>query len=335
MTASAAEVTPAHGAPGHPGGVGLLVVTGPTASGKTRLAVALARELGGEIISADSRQVYRGMDLGTGKDLEEYGGVPAHLIDICPAGYKYNLYEYLRDFAEVRADIVSRGRLPILCGGTGLYVESVLKGLELPRVPKDPQLRESFAGHSLEQLTAMLSAMKTLHNVTDVDTCARAIRAIEIETYYRAHPEAAISATPHPLTDALVIGVEIDRDSRRSRITERLRTRLDRGMVDEVRGLLDSGITPDDLIYYGLEYKFLTRHVIGELTFDEMFTALETAIHQFAKRQMTWFRGMERRGFPIHWLPYDMEERAFVAHVKELMARFTPTDDAPSHPSVR
>lgn len=301
---------------------GLLVVTGPTASGKTRHAVALARALGGEIISADSRQVYRGMDLGTGKDLGEYGDVPVHLIDICPAGYKYNLYEYLRDFAAARADVESRGRLPILCGGTGLYVESVLKGLALPQVPQNPQLRASLAGRSLAELTAMLADMKTLHNVTDVDTAARAIRAIEIETYYRAHPEAAVSATPHPLTDALVIGVDIDRDSRRRRITERLRSRLDEGMVAEVRRLLDSGIPADDLIYYGLEYKYLTRHVIGELSFDEMFTGLETAIHQFAKRQMTWFRGMERRGFPIHWLPYDLPEGEFVSRVSRLIAEF-------------
>lgn len=273
----------------------LIVITGPTASGKTRRAVDLARAIDGEIISADSRQIYRGMDLGTGKDLEEYGEIPVHLIDICPAGYKYNLYEYLRDYRTAYADITSRGKMPILCGGTGLYVESVLKGLSLPEVPENPELRASLRGKSLAELTDMLAAMKTLHNVTDVDSCQRAIRAIEIQAYYHEHPEAAASAEPHPVTDALVIGVDVDRDTRRRRISERLRARLDAGMLDEVRRLLDSGIPADDLIYYGLEYKYLTLHLIGRLTYDEMVSQLEIAIHQFAKRQMTWFRGMERR----------------------------------------
>lgn len=299
----------------------LIVITGPTASGKTRRAVALAREIGGEIISADSRQVYRGMDLGTGKDLEEYGEVPVHLIDICPAGYKYNLYEYLRDYAKVFRDITSRGLTPILCGGTGLYVESVLKGLSLPEVPENPGLRYSLRGQSLEQLTAKLASMKTLHNVTDVDTCQRAIRAIEICTYYQEHPEAASTAEPHPLKDALVIGVDVDRETRRRRISERLRARLDSGMTDEVARLLASGIHPDDLIYYGLEYKFLTLHLTGQLTLDEMTRQLEIAIHQFAKRQMTWFRGMERRtGLPIHWLPSTMGDEEFTQAVKGLMS---------------
>lgn len=297
----------------------LIVITGPTASGKTRRAVELARLIGAEIVSADSRQIYRGMDLGTGKDIEEYGDVPVHLIDICPAGYKYNLFEFLRDFSAVRADIESRGRRTILCGGTGLYVESVLKGLQLPEVPENPVLRKSLEGKSLEELTAILSAMKDLHNVTDVDTAKRAIRAIEIQTYYHEHPDAAVKAEPHPLTDAVVIGVGIDREARRQRISQRLQARLSAGMIDEVRGLLDSGISPDDLIYYGLEYKYLTLYLTGSMSREEMVDGLETAIHQFAKRQMTWFRGMEKRGFPINWIPYDLPSDEFNARVLQLI----------------
>lgn len=296
-----------------------LVITGPTASGKTARAVAAAREFNGEIISADSRQLYRGMDLGTGKDLDEYGNVPYHLIDICPAGYRYNLYEYLRDERAARRDITGRGKLPILCGGTGLYVESVLKGITLPEVPENPELRASLEDKSLEELTSILSRMKTLHNNTDVDTAKRAIRAIEICSYYEQHPEEAALTEPSPLSDATIIGVAIDRESRRSRITARLHQRLANGMIEEVESLISSGIAPDDLIYYGLEYKYLTLYITGQLKRDEMITSLETAIHQFAKRQMTWFRGMERRGFTINWLPYDMPSDEFTDAIGNLM----------------
>lgn len=283
----------------------LIVITGPTACGKTRRAVELALALGdAEIVSADSRQVYRGMDLGTGKDLGEYGTVPYHLIDICPAGEKYNLFEYLRDANAAIDGIEARGKRPIVCGGTGMYVEALVNGLSLPPVPENRELRAELRGKSLEELTAILSSMKTLHNTTDVDTAARAIRAIEIQRWYAAHPEAAQQALPHP-RPAIIIGVNIGREERRRRISERLRQRLDEGMVDEVRRLLASGIAPDDLIYYGLEYKFLTLYATGQLSEKEMTAGLETAIHQFAKRQMTWFRGMERRGHHIDWINFD------------------------------
>ncbi len=297
----------------------VIFITGPTASGKTGKAVALARATGGEIISADSRQLYRGMDLGTGKDLDEYGEVPYHMIDICDAGYKYNLYEYLRDFAEVRRDIESRGRQVIVCGGTGMYVESALNGIELPPVPRNEALRERLKDVPFEELVATLKRYKTLRNNSDIDTRARALRALEIALYYHEHPDLKALTEPHPLTDAVVIGIAIDRDTRRRRITERLKTRLEAGMVDEVRRLIDSGVAPDDLIYYGLEYKYITLHVIGQLTYEQMFTGLETAIHQFAKRQMTWFRGMERRGHKIHWLPWDMTDDEFVAAVRGII----------------
>ena len=302
----------------------LIVITGATASGKTGKAVALARAIDAEIISADSRQVYCGMDLGTGKDLDEYGEVPYHLIDICPAGYKYNLHEYLRDYEQARLDIESRGKNVVLCGGTGLYVESVVKGIQLPPVPQNAELRNELSGKSLDELTEILKSYKTLRNNSDIDTCQRAIRAIEICVYYHNNPHLRAVTEPHPLSHVCVIGVDIDRDSRRRRISERLQARLDAGMIDEVRRLLDSGVPAQELIYYGLEYKFVTRHVIGELSYEEMFTGLETAIHRFAKRQMTWFRGMEqRRGIAINWLPYDLSNTDFVASALHL-ARATP-----------
>lgn len=296
----------------------LIAITGPTATGKTQLGVSLARALDGEIVSADSRQLYRGMDLGTGKDLQDYDEVPYHLIDIAPAGYKYNLYEYVRDARAAISDIESRGRQPILVGGTGLYVETLLKGIVLPEVPRDEALRGTLEGKSLEELTEILSSMKELHNTTDVDTCQRAIRAIEIQTYYQAHPEAAAATEPHPI-DALCILVDIDRDERRRRISERLRRRLDAGMVDEVRRLLDSGIPAADLEYYGLEYKYLTLYCTGRMDYDSMKRELEIAIHQFAKRQATWFRGMERRGIRMHKISYDIDHNDFVALVKQLI----------------
>ena len=299
-------------------GTSLYVITGPTASGKTSKAVALAKAIDAEIISADSRQIYRGMNLGTGKDLEEYAGVPYHLIDICDAGYKYNLFEFLRDYNVAYSDITRRGKNVILCGGTGLYVESVLKGIELPQVPEDKMLRKELEGKTLDELTEILSRYKRLHNTTDVDSCKRAIRAIEIQKYYHEHPDMEVKTTPHPVKNAVVVGVDIDRESRRRRITERLKARLDAGMIDEIRTLLAGGISAEDLMYYGLEYKFLTQYVIGELTYNEMFVRLETAIHQFAKRQMTWFRGMERRGYPINWLDWRLSSEEFVTTVKGL-----------------
>ena len=290
----------------------LITILGPTASGKTPLAAALADRLSTEIISGDSRQVYRRMDLGTGKDLADYTvegrPVPYHLIDIVEPGYKYNVFEYQRDFLKAYEEIVDKGKLPILCGGTGMYIESVLKGYRLLPVPENPELRASLEGKLLEELTHILEGYKKLHNSTDVDTAKRAIRAIEIEEYYKQQPP---EYREFPSLKSLIIGVDIDRELRREKITRRLKQRLDEGMVDEVRGLLKEGIPAENLIYYGLEYKFLTQYAIGELTYEEMFLQLETAIHQFAKRQMTWFRGMERRGFTIHWLDatLPMEEK--------------------------
>ena len=281
----------------------MITILGPTASGKTTLAAHLAASLQGEIISADSRQVYRRMDLGTGKDLDDYRidgvQVPYHLIDICEPGTQYNVYEYQKDFKKVWRELQERQVLPVLCGGTGLYLESVLRGYRMDTVPENTPLRESLAGKSLEELTALLSTYKTLHNKTDVDSVKRAIRAIEIAEYYRTHP---VDQTEMPPLNSLVIGIDIPRELRRSRISARLKQRLDEGMIDEVRSLLAEGIPADNLIYYGLEYKFLTLHVLGQLSYEEMYHQLESAIHQFAKRQMTWFRGMERRGVCIRWI---------------------------------
>ena len=293
----------------------LITVLGPTASGKTKFAVKLAQLIDAEIISADSRQVYRRMDLGTGKDLSDYqiGDtlIPYHLIDICEPGTKYNLFEYQRDFLEAYTDIKSRGKNVIVCGGTGLYLESVLKSYRLSPVPQNPELRERLKDKSLEELTELLRSYKSLHNTTDVDTTQRAIRAIEIEDYYKHTP---LDERPFPELKSLTLGISVDRDLRRARISQRLKQRLDEGMIDEVRRLLVEGIPADDLIYYGLEYKFLTLHATGELSYEEMYRQLEIAIHQFAKRQMTWFRGMEKRGTPIRWLsmpsPEDWDKSA-------------------------
>lgn len=308
----------------------IITVLGPTACGKTSFAVALAHALDAEIISADSRQVYRRMDLGTGKDLEDYRfidatgqahDIPYHLIDIAEPGTKYNLYRYQQDFLDAYNDIRRRGKRVVVCGGTGLYLESIVRGYQISEVPKNEALRASLEGKSLEELTEMLTELKarsgsTMHNRTDVDTCKRAIRAIEIETHNLEHP---LPNRDFPVLTSLNIGLDIPRDLRRQRISERLKARLDGGMLDEIRSLLAEGIPAEDLIYYGLEYKFLTLHVIGQLTYDEMFTQLETAIHQFAKRQMTWFRGMEKRGSKIHWINATLTMDEKVAAALEIL----------------
>lgn len=298
----------------------LITIVGPTASGKTTLAASLASRLDTEIISGDSRQVYRRMDLGTGKDLDDYNvdgrQIPYHLINIVEPGYKYNVFEYQRDFLEAYRQIQEKGKLPILCGGTGMYIESILKGYRLLPVPENPTLRASLEGKPLDELTQILSTYKKLHNSTDVDTPKRAIRAIEIEEYYRQQP---VEEREFPTLKSLIVGIDIDRELRREKISRRLKQRLEEGMIEEVRALMDEGIAPEDLIYYGLEYKFLTMHVTGQLTYEEMFLQLETAIHQFAKRQMTWFRGMERRGFTIHWLDAEMDNPKKIQRIIDLM----------------
>ena len=302
----------------------MITILGPTASGKTPVAARLAAEIGGEIISADSRQVYRRMDIGTGKDLADYivdgRQIPYHLIDIQEPGTKYNLFEYQQDFFDAYEDIRSRGAVPVLCGGTGLYIEAVLKGYHLSPVPQNQVLRDSLEGKSLAELTEMLKALKAktgsnMHNTTDVDSCQRVIRAIEIETYNIEHPTPRRELPP---VDSLIIGIDIDRELRREKITRRLKVRLEEGMVDEVRALLDEGIPAEDLVYYGLEYKFVTEYLTGQASYEEMCTRLEIAIHQFAKRQMTWFRGMERRGFTIHWINATLPMEEKIERIKQL-----------------
>lgn len=305
----------------------MITILGPTASGKTTVASALAERIDGEIISADSRQVYRRMDIGTGKDLADYTvngkHIPYHLIDIAEPGTKYNLFQYQHDFHEAYTAICNRGKQPILCGGTGLYIEAVLGGYRLSPVPQNPTLREQLAGSSLDELTAMLVELKkrsgsAMHNRTDVDTAQRAIRAIEIETYNIEHPTAERELPP---VDSLIVGIDIERNLRREKITRRLKARFDEGMADEIRALIGEGISPDDLIYYGLEYKFITEYVIGKLSFEEMFRQLEIAIHQFAKRQMTWFRGMERRGYTINWIDATMPTEQKVDTILKLITK--------------
>lgn len=300
----------------------LITILGPTASGKTNFAAYLAAGLDTEIISGDSRQVYRGMTVGTGKDLNDYiiqgRQIPYHLIDICDPGYKYNVYEYQHDFHQVYNRIKEKGKIPLLCGGTGLYIESVLKGYKLLNVPENPELRKELKDKSLKELESILRSYKILHNTTDLDSARRAIRAIEIEEYYKTQSPGKNEYGP---LNSLVIGISIDRFLRREKITKRLRKRLEQeNMLDEVRTLLDSGISPEDLIYYGLEYKYLTLHLIGKLSYDEMFEQLEIAIHQFAKRQMTWFRGMERRDFRIHWMDAELPMEEKLIFVQNLLS---------------
>lgn len=302
----------------------MITILGPTASGKTELAAHLAYELDAEIISADSRQVYRRMDIGTGKDIDDYTvngrRIPYHLVDICEPGTKYNLFRYQQDFHAAYEDIRKRNKVPVLCGGTGLYIESVLKGYSLSPVPQNPELRMSLEGKSLEELTRILEDLKTktgsvMHNTTDVDSCQRAVRAIEIETYNLHTPMERRVMEP---IDSLVIGVSIERELRRKKISDRLTARLENGMVDEIKGLLKSGVSAEDLMYYGLEYKYVTLYVIGKLSYDEMYRQLEIAIHQFAKRQMTWFRGMERRGTEIHWIDATLPMEDKIKQIRQL-----------------
>lgn len=301
----------------------MITILGPTASGKTSLAAALAAEIDAEIISADSRQVYRCMDIGTGKDLEDYNvnnkHINYHLIDIVEPGTKYNLFEYQQDFFDAYNDVVSRKKIPILCGGSGLYIEAVLNGYNLVAVPENRILRDTLESKSLDELTEILIQLKkengsNMHNSTDVDNKKRAIRAIEIETYYKINSQ--VKECHYPKIKSTIFGIDIGREERRRRISERLKQRLNSGMIEEVKMLLEKGVTPQDLIYYGLEYKFVTKYIIGEISYEEMFRSLEIAIHQFAKRQMTWFRGMERRGFIINWIDYSLPLEEKIKYIK-------------------
>jgi len=298
----------------------VVVITGPTATGKTRLAALVAARLGGEVISADSRQVYRGMDIGTGKDMSDYivdgRRVPSHLIDIVDAGYKYNVYEYQHDFLNVFSDMCKRGCYPVVCGGSGMYVDSIVSGYRLIQVPVNAELRTALSGRSLDELTEILSRYKSLHNKTDVDTVKRAVRAIEIEDYCMHHP---VDNKPFPVTDPLVTGIFFDRETRRERITARLRERLEGGMIGEVQGLIAAGIHPDNLIYYGLEYKYVTLYLLNKMNYEEMARKLEVEIHRFAKRQMTWFRGMERRGIIINWIDGQLSDEEKVEKVLSML----------------
>jgi tRNA dimethylallyltransferase len=281
----------------------LIVILGPTASGKTSVAANLALKINGEIISADSRQVYKDLNLGTGKDYSDYCindiNVPYHLIDIVSPGTQYNVFEYQKDFFKVYPKILQRNKMPILCGGSGMYIEALLDGYKLIQVPVNPELRHELESKSMEELTSYLQKLRTVHATTDIDNKKRTIRAIEIELYYKDHPNSGIT---FPEINPLIIGVRYNRTIERDRITKRLKQRLDDGMIAEVKKLIESGLTEEQLVYYGLEYKYLTLHVLGKLSYEEMFMLLNTAIHQFAKRQMTWFRRMEKKGANIHWI---------------------------------
>lgn len=298
----------------------LITIIGPTASGKTAFACHLAYTMDAEIISGDSRQVYESMDIGTGKDLDDYTingrNIPYHLIDIREAGDKYNIFEYQHDFHQAYTNIKKQNKIPILCGGSGLYIESVLKGYSLVNVPENKELRKKYAYYSLQELTQILESYKTLHNTTDVDTVQRAIRAIEIEEYKKEHP---LEENEFPPLNSLVIGVNIDRELRRKKISERLKIRLQEGMIEEIQGILAKGVKPEDLIYYGLEYKYVTLYLQKQLNYQDMFSQLEIAIHQFAKRQMTWFRGMEKRGITIHWMEATLSMEEKIEQVRKLL----------------
>jgi tRNA dimethylallyltransferase len=301
----------------------LLIVTGPTASGKTSLAVAIAKKLGGEIISADSRQVYRGMNIGTGKDYDDYliegTRLPCHLIDITDPGYKYNVFEYQRDFIKVYARLKERKVFPVVCGGSGMYADSIISGYKMVEVAPDSGFRSNLEKKPIEELIEILSTYKKLHNTTDIDTKKRVIRAIEIEHFNQIK---AKPVSEFPEIRSLVVGILPDRESRRLNISKRLKERLDAGMVDEVKNLMEQGVKSDILIYYGLEYKFITLYLTGKLSYDDMVRDLEIAIHQFAKRQMTWFRSMERRGVKINWLDGKLSLEEKISRVMELLCYF-------------